>query len=301
MSFQTAYSQLITHNPRLNPMRLTEYERRALREVERWEQGEAADPTTVAGLTGMLRQAADFVMKPVDWAVEQVVPDSVVDALSDAIAEALGYLNEASRWTIDGEDVLRKARARGLDAATLEDLRDQPLDELDPLARDFFGQNALLAALEGGGTSLGGPLLLAADVPLLFTINFRLIQQVGGAYGFPLAAPEFKPLVVAIYNAAASGSRDAKHAAMRELSVAAAAFAHDTEYRGRRAGDTFREQNRHVPRELAKNLAARKLGQLIPLAGAAVGAGVNYWFTEGTARTAYMLFRSLYLERKERI
>ncbi|MDX1531215.1 MAG: EcsC family protein, partial [Rhodothermales bacterium] len=142
---------------------------------------------------------------------------------------------------------------------------------------------------------------IAADIPLLFTINFRVIQQVGGAYGFPLKRPEFKPLVVAIYNVAASGSREAKQAAVRELSVAAAAFAHDTEYRGRRATGTFREQNRHVPRELAKNLAARKLGQLIPIAGAAVGAGVNYRFTEGTARTAYMLFRQLYLERKERL
>ncbi len=44
-----------------------------------------------------------------------------------------------------------------------------------------------------------------------------------------------------------------------------------------------------------------KLGQLIPVAGAAIGAGVNYWFTEQTARTATMLFRSLYLERKERL
>ncbi len=44
-----------------------------------------------------------------------------------------------------------------------------------------------------------------------------------------------------------------------------------------------------------------KLGQLIPVAGAAIGAGVNYWFTEQTARTATMLSRSLYLERKERL
>ena len=57
----------------------------------------------------------------------------------------------------------------------------------------------------------------------------------------------------------------------------------------------------HVPREIAKNLGARKLAQLIPVAGAAVGAGVNYWFTDQTAKTAFMLFRSLYLERKERV
>ncbi|MEO1632917.1 MAG: EcsC family protein, partial [Bacteroidota bacterium] len=77
--------------------------------------------------------------------------------------------------------------------------------------------------------------------------------------------------------------------------------AHGGGYRGRRASSTFRDQIGHLPREIAKNLAGRKLGQLIPIAGAAVGAGVNYWFTEQTAKTAYMLFRSLYLERKDRM
>jgi hypothetical protein len=288
-------------------MRLTEYEKQARREIERWQQGEAM-PSWPGGfadlpksLTGLARHAADLVMKPVDWVVERVVPPDVVDRLSDAIADGLGYLNEASTWTFEEEDLLEKARQRGLEAESLRDLRDRPLEELDPLARDFFNQNAILAAVEGGGTSIGGPLFIAADIPLLFTINFRVIQQIGGTYGFPLRQPEFQPLVVSIYNVAASGSRDARHAALRELSVAAAAFAHETGYRGRRSEGTFREQNRHVPRELAKNLAARKLGQLIPIAGAAVGAGVNYWFTEQTARASYMLFRSLYLERKERL
>lgn len=283
-------------------MRLSEYERQARREIERWQQGETAGPAEgLGGLAGLLRQASDLVMRPVDWAVERVVPPELVDRLSEAIAAGLGALNDASAWTYDEADVLAKARARGLEVGRVEDLREAPLEELDALAREFFGPNAILAAIEGGGTSLGGPLFIAADIPLLFTINFRVIQQVGAAYGFPLRRPEFQPLVVAIYDVAASGSREAKHAAMRELSVAAAAFAREMDYRGRRAGSTFQEQNRHLPRELAKRLASRKLGQLIPVAGAAVGAGVNYWFTDQTARAAAMLFRALYLERKERL
>ena len=272
-------------------MRLTEYEKQAQREIDRWQHGEAS----------FLQQAIDFAMKPVDWAFDQVVPVDLIDRLSDAIVDGLGVLNDASEWTYEEDDVLDKARARGLDVDTVDDLRDKPLEDLDPLAREFVNQNAILAAIEGGGTSLGGPLFIAADIPLLFTINFRVIQQIGGAYGFPLRKPEFKPLVIAIYNVAASGSQQSKSDAVRELSVAAAAFAHDTEYRGRRGSGTFRDQNRHVPRELAKNLAARKLGQLIPVAGAAIGAGVNYWFTDQTAKTSAMLFRALYLERKERL
>jgi hypothetical protein len=169
------------------------------------------------------------------------------------------------------------------------------------MAKDYFSENAVLAAIQGGGMSLGGPVLLLADVPLLFTINFRLIQQIGACYGFSMRGTEFRPLILAIYNVASSGSNQAKKDALREISVAAAAFAHDMDYKGRKAAGTFQDQNRHLPREIAKNLIGAKLGQMIPLAGIAVGAGVNYWFTSQTAETTYMLFRTLFVERKERL
>lgn len=277
-------------------MRLTEYERTALREIDRWERGET-----------LLQQALGFAMRPVDWAFDQFVPESVVDALTDALTQALSTLNDASAWTYDEAGVLRQARAAGIEAESVEALRDRPLDELDALARRFTSENAVLAALSGGGAGLGGALLLAADVPVLFTVNFRLIQQIAAAYGFPMRGPEgggpspYLPLVVGIFNVAASGSREAKADVRRELSVAAAAFADGGGYRGRRAPGTLREQLGHVPREIAKNLGAQKLAQAIPIAGAAVGAGVNYWFTDQTALAATMLSRALYLERKERL
>lgn len=270
-------------------MRLTEYERQAQREIERWERGES-----------LFQQAMGLAMRPVDWAFDQWVPDSVLDTLTDALTGALSSLNDASAWTYDEASVLARARDAGATADTIGALRDEPLDRLDALARGFTSQNAVLAALSGGGAGLGGALLLAADVPVLFTVNFRLIQQVSAAYGFPLRGPEYLPIVVSIFNVAASGSRQAKSDALRELSVAAAAFAHGSGYRGRAAQGTLREQMGHLPREIAKNLGAAKLGQMIPIAGAAIGAGVNYWFTDQTAQAATMLCRSLYLERKER-
>lgn len=270
-------------------MRLTDYERQAQRDIDRWERGES-----------LLQQALGYAMKPVDWAFDQFVPESVLDALTDALTRALSGLNDASAWTFDEKDLLAKASAAGVEVETVADLRDRPLDELDALAKSYASENSILAALSGGGAGLGGALLLAADIPVLFTVNFRLIQQVSAAYGFPLRGPDYTPLVVAIFNVAASGSRQAKSDALRELSVAAAAFAHGSGYRGRAAQGTVREQMGHVPREIAKNLAAAKLGQMIPIAGAAIGAGVNYWFTDQTAQAAVMLSRALYLERKER-
>lgn len=270
-------------------MRLTDYERQARRDIDRWERGES-----------LFQQVFSIAMRPVDWVFNQVVPEALLDAITDAFSQVLARLNDASTWTFDEKDVLKDAHGEGFDVEAVSGLRDQSLEDLDAFVRRYTSQNAVLAALSGGGAGLGGPLLIAADIPVLFTVNFRLIQQVFASYGFPLRGPAYAPLMVSIFSVAASGSREAKSDALRELSVAAAAFAFDSGYRGRSSSGTLREQMGHVPREISKSLASRKLGQMIPVAGAAVGAGVNYWFTSQTAGTAAMLARALFLERKER-
>lgn len=271
-------------------MRLSAEEKRVRREIETWQREGAP----------MAARAFDWAMQPVDWATQQAAGPEGIDRAEEAVSDFLHALNDASEWTYEAEDLLEKARARGLTGVEdVTDLRHHTIDELDELARSFFNQNTLLAALEGGSTGLGGAVLIAADVPLLFTIGFRLIQQIGGAYGFPMRGPDARPLVLSVFNVAASGTAEAKANALREVSVAASSFAGGQPYRGRVTG-TFESQNRHLPREIAKNLIGRKLGQTIPVAGAAVGAGVNYWFTRQTAEAAFMLFRALYLDWKER-
>ena len=270
-------------------MRLTSYEKEAQREIEKWQNGD----------TSLIMKAFSWAMQPMDWVVERVVPVDIVDQASNAVEQFLSMINNASEWTYEANDILDKAREMGIEAEHFSDLRDHDLEELDSLAQSVFSENAIMAAIEGGGTGLGGAFFIVADIPLLFGINFRLIQQIGAAYGFELKGESYKPLILSIFNAAATGEQRSRTEALREITVAAAAFANDLAYKGRVTG-TFRDQNRHLPRELAKNILGRKIAQAVPIAGAAIGAGINYWFTTETAETSYMLFRALYLERKER-
>ena len=274
----------------LGDMRLNSYEKTARRELDGWLRGDAT----------MLAQAMDWVMRPVDWVIEQSVPDSVVDQMSEAVGVFLRRLNDAGKWAVDLDGILNEAREMQLEVSQVEDLRDQPLESLDTLAQGLFTRNVMMAALSGGGTGLGGGVFIAADIPILFVINLHLIQRIGAAYGFAMKSPEYSPIVLAIYNAAAANSREARANAVREIGILAASLAGNVSYKGR-VRNTMSNQSRHLPREIAKNLVGRKLLQTIPLAGAVVGAGVNFWFTRETARTTYMLFRYLYIEYKERL
>lgn len=271
-------------------MRQTEYERTAQRDIEKWQYGEAS----------LLQQALDFAMRPVDWAVEKVTPPDWLDQVSHAIESFLSGMAEASEWTYQADAVLDAYRAKNHAVESLEQVRTLPLDVLDAQAKSLFTESAVYAALTGGGTGLGGAMLIAADVPLLLGINMRLIQQMGACYGFSLKGPDYRPLVLALFNVAAAGSRESKSEALREISVAATAFARNVPYKARISG-TWRDQSRQIPREIAKALLARKVLQTIPIAGAAVGAGVNYWFTTETAQAAFMLFRALSLETRARM
>ena len=50
-------------------MRLTEYEKQARREVEKWRYDEAS----------IIQQLFDWAMRPLDWLVAQVVPEDLID------------------------------------------------------------------------------------------------------------------------------------------------------------------------------------------------------------------------------
>ena len=279
----------------------TLYEENAANEIELWAEGDAST------LSKVLR----LVAQPLDWAAEQPATEDAMKEINERIAGVLDTLSEASTWTYDEERVLERARdEHDLDAASLADLRTAPMDALDDLARSYFTENAVLSAIEGGGMGLGGVTFLAAEVPMLFTLNLRLIQQVAAAYGFRFGGPEARPLVLRIFSAAAADTPEARQEALQELRTAGVAVS-----RGRAPADfdaaevgvserssegteTTENQSRVLANELVRNIAAREMAQLIPLAGAATGAGMNYWFTTATAKTAYMLSRTLYLEHK---
>lgn len=277
-----------------DPARLTAYEREVLSEIELWRDEK----------DGMLTRSLNLAGLPVGW-IYKKVPDAGRRTVEHAVMGAMEILRDGSRWTYPDSGIVKEARKLGIEISDYRDLCDQDMKKLDRIARSYFGSNKVIAALEGAGCGLGGVALIAADIPVLFGVSFRAVQQIGSCYGFDMEDPDMTPVVMSVYNAGATAESAAKTAALMDMRVAATALARNWTYQ-KAAERTYtgviaqllKERTKHLPRDIANNVTKRKLAQAIPIVGAVVGAGFNYWFMSNTTRAAHMIFRDMYLTRK---
>lgn len=275
-------------------MNYTGYELKVLDEIREWEE---AKP-------GMVIKALDLIGKPISMMIENV-PGSTRIIIAKAVTGFMHMLKDISYWTYTENSILKKARKAGLNVTSIHDLGDCDIEKLDALAREYFTANKIIAALEGAGCGLGGLALIAADIPALFGISFRSIQQIGSCYGFNMQDPDMLPVIMGIIHAGSGFNVAVKSSVLADMHIAAAALAGKAAY-GKLAERTktalmieiLKKSSRSLPGQIAKNISSRKLGQAIPIIGAALGAGFNYWFMSNSILAAYMLFRKLNIERR---
>jgi hypothetical protein len=275
-------------------MDYSSYEINVLEEIREWEE---AKP-------GMVVKALDIIGKPITVIIENV-PGNTKSLIGKAITGFMEMLKDISYWTYTDKGILKRANGLGLAVSTIEGLAERDLDRLDALARGYFTSNKIIAAMEGAGCGLGGLALIAADIPVLFSISFRSIQQIGSCYGFDMQDPDMLPVIMGVIHAGSGFNVAVKSSVLADMHIAAAALAGKAAY-GKLAERTktavmvelLKKTSRSFPTKIASNISNRKLGQAIPIIGAALGAGFNYWFMSNTVLAAFMVFRKLSIERR---
>jgi hypothetical protein len=273
-------------------MPLSEYERKQLEEVEKyWRQPDESP-------LGRLSRA---IFRPVELLTERIVPDAILEGAGDAIEGTLRGITMLSDKTVTTGQVLNEARRMNIPASTVADLQGLDLEPLDHLSKAIASNNSLIALVEGAGCGLGGLALLAADIPLLFGVAFRVVRLVGCAYGVDPAAPGEKLVAFKIFELAAGGTRD-RYGALLELEALKDELdGLDSQERAEKAAVLAGLLlSREGVKRVVRMLMSRKLAQMIPIAGAAVGAGFNYLFVSDVAETARQVYRKRFLDEKMR-
>src|ERR1700735_2843820 len=153
---------------------------------------------------------------------------------------------------------------------------------LDAIADDLIRSGMKLAAAEGAGFGLGGLITILPDLGILSAITMRTIQKLSLVYGFQFNTDgEIAELWIAA--ASAAGVDISRELLEKEV------------------------VNKFVPKVIQR-IAARAsaevvekwAGRVIPLASAAIGAGLNYWFVRAWGERAKLTFRNRHLLIRQR-
>ncbi len=220
--------------------------------------------------------------RPVSFLTHRLVP-------AEAIEAAIRTADWAASVTI---------RRSAID----HDFKD--LAACDAAAADIRRWALGYAVTGGGAAGAFGALGLAVDVPATITLALRTARLIGLCYGFGDGTEAERLFILDILQLAGANGVEEKRAALDRLAADRASLSPDSWGRivrltGQNAG--AQATARRVATVLGVNLSSRKVAQVLPLVGAAVGAGVNAAFQNDVAAAARHAYRERWLQVNEKI
>lgn len=294
--------------------RLSPYERRAWDRIQRWRRDQANGRSRVpAPVRKRARQVGQIAAKawkatPGTAPIEEIVGKVLAggnEALTDAVAASLRR-----------DLILQAARRAGGAVDDLPDLRTLDLRIIDDILPSLNLRYALMSAATGagsgfvagggtaaiigtggvaaapGGLAIGGA--LAGDVVATIALAARVVTHYAGYYGYDTREEGEKAVLLAVIGVGVAEEGAVKQAALLHVRQVAMMIA-------RRA--TWKELGEEAVVKLIQGLFAklsvrltqRKLAQALPVAGIAVGAGLNYALMRKVGTAASFMYRERFL------
>lgn len=227
-----------------------------------------------------LPRAIRSVAKPVSILTHRLIPGEAIEA------------------ALNGADWAASASIR--QAAISHDFSD--LAACEAAALDVRRWAIGYAATGGGAAGAFGAFGLAIDVPATITLALRTARLTGLCYGFGGDQTAERIFILDVLQLAGANSAAEKKAMLERLAKESEELPPETwrnivRLSGQAAGT--HAAVRRVAATLGLNLSARKLGQLAPIIGAAIGAGVCAAFQNDVALAARHAYRDRWIEANE--
>ncbi len=260
---------------------MSDYKEITIKDIQKWE---SEGP-------GYISQVGSVVLWPAQKAAELLIPQGVQDAVGKAVESALNGLNNTANYTINQEEI----RAR-VDSYRSE--HEDNLKAADEAAKHYWNWHLAYAAGEGAALGAGGILSLVADIPALFTMSFRLIQEIALCYGYDINTDEEKEYIMQILRVGSTSDIKTKAEFVICMKQVEEVLIKVT---WKKMSESLAKQEmsklsllaalRNFAKSLGIQLTKRKALQMVPLIGALVGASFNYTFMNDVGRAAYMSYR----------
>lgn len=244
-----------------------------------------------------LDKALALVGKPIEKAYG-LVPDAIKDGVTRALEGTLGMLRDGAGFTVSEGLVLGRLELPGGAKVTrLDQVRDLDIRALDRASSGILLSHAAAVAGIGGGAGAAGLPGLAADLPALYTLLFRMVLELGFLYGFDSHHPGERQLALRVLLSGHELGQMAKVGVLSEAIRVQRLLA-------RRASWKELEKSllvqaiQQIARKLGVKVVKRKLAQAVIVVGALVGAGGNYALAQDVGVTAFQAYRLRFLHRR---
>lgn len=229
--------------------------------------------------------------------------------LPRAFRSVAGPFEKLTHHLIPAEAI--EAAIRGADWAAASSIRNSAIDHdfsdltaCEDAVRDVRRWALGYAVTGGGAAGAFGALGLMVDVPATIALALRTTRLIGLCYGFGANTEAERVYILDILQLAGANSREQRAEAIERLAKGRAGIdPEEWQKIARLAGQTTGSvaATKRVAATLGINLSARKMAQVAPVIGAAVGAGVNAAFQTDVADAAQFAYRARWLEVNERI
>lgn len=210
--------------------------------------------------------------KSVQNRVNNIIPPKVHKAITVAIKGMVQGVLFGSKYTVP----------RRAPFSSLQETEEAVLKRIS-----FYKKTA---AAEGGITGAGGLLMGLADFPILLAMKIKLLFDIATFYGFDTKDYKERLYILHIFQLAFSSQQHRRkvYEQMEEWDL-----------KSRQLPDDSREFDwQSFQQEYRDHIDLAKLGQLIPVIGAAVGVVVNYRLVKKLGETAMNAYRMRIFEAK---
>ncbi|GBQ02385.1 EcsC family protein [Streptomyces spongiicola] len=251
--------------------------------------------------------------------------DKVVAAYGAAATGVSKVVGDTASRTVSRKRVVEQYRRAGHDIADLGRIRELDLRVVDDVAKRNLVRygHALTAATAGLGSAAavtGGSVLagagtvagagagaapgigtvagaMAADTAMMLALATRAVTATALYYGYDPNDPEEEVFVMSVIALGMSTGTSAKTAAYAELSQLTQLLVRNAPW-AKLNEKVLTRITQAFATKFMQNVTKKKLGQIVPIAGMAVGAGLNYVIIDRVAVSAHDAYRERFLIEK---